>query len=61
MDAHRGRRNPEASRIGRLYDRLADLLRRRPGRLESFKEYYSEQEESERADTGQATTRSDQE
>ncbi len=59
MDTHGRRWNLKTSRIVRLYNRLAELLRRRPGRLEAFKEFCREQEENEAADVDRSTTRSD--
>lgn len=60
MDAHFDSRNSEATgRIGRLYNRLAELLRCRPGRLGAFREYCHGQEKKEGADVDQPTTRSD--
>ena len=61
MDTHRRRWNLKTSRIGRLYNRLAKLLYRRPGRLEAFEDFCREQEENEATDVDRSIIRSNRE
>ena len=60
MEAHDGNRDSEQSRLERLHDELAAILRRLPqDRRDAFKEYLSDEQEQEAGDDSRDAAKGD--